>query len=292
MKIAFYLIIMGWSSILAHPLFAQAETTTTKIDDLEILLEKRKYKLQEQQKKVQKADTILQDLKKYDSIRSLFETYQQGQATIDKMFRYTQAINKGQFTDFPGLNGLLKQTDYNIGTNWVNAQNFERFLPNIRTVFKEHSAELLPKAQEAAIKLGFAEYLIKIYRQRENEFKLEYQVGWNNLVSLYDAIRSLYVIKKTVTPMLQAGVVESEFERVRKSKIYRPGMKVYKRYILLIKNEKLYRDKIRYIKKAKIFLYKMRDLYHAKNTRNFGKMLKKVKKISNIESLILAYDVD
>ncbi|HAS42936.1 MAG TPA: hypothetical protein DCS93_20820 [Microscillaceae bacterium] len=292
MKIAFYLFIVGWSSILTHPLFAQAETTTASIDDLEILLEKRKYKLLEQEKIVQKADTVLQDLKKYDSIQSLFETYQQGQETISKMFRYTQDINKGQFTDYQGLNGLLKKTDYNIGTDWVTAQNFKRFLPNIRIVFKEHSAKLLPKAQEAAIKLGFAEYLIKIHRKRENEFKIEYQVGWNNLISLYDAIRSLYVIKKTVTPMLQAGVVESEFERVRKSRIYRPGMKVYKRYILLIKNEELYRDKIHYIKKAKIFLYKMRDIFHAKNTKTFGKLLKKVKKVSNIESLILAYNVE
>ncbi|OJJ17057.1 hypothetical protein BKI52_30545 [marine bacterium AO1-C] len=292
MKIAFYLIILGWSTVFAHPLFAQAETTTAVIDDLEILLEKRKYKLSEQEKKVQKADTVLQDLKKYDSIRSLFEAYKQGSEVIGKMFQYTQAINKGQFTDYQGLNTLLKQTDYNIGTDWVNAQNFKRYLPNIRIVFKEHSSKLLSKAQEAAIKLGFAEYLIEIHRRREKEFQIEYQVGWNNLVSLYDAIRSLYVIKKTVTPMLQAGVVESEFERVRKSKIYRPGMKVYKRYILLIKNEELYRDKIRYIKKAKVFLYKMRDIYHAKNTRTFGKLLKKVKKVSNIESLILAYDVE
>ena len=34
--------------------------------------------------------------------------------------------------------------------------------------------------------------------------------------------------------MLQNGVVANEFERVRKSRIYRPGLKVYKRYLLLM----------------------------------------------------------
>lgn len=291
MNTIYHFLVLGWVVLLPYSLLAQVETTAI-VDDLEILLEKQKNKLHALEKQVKKADTVLQDLKKYDSIRSLFDTYRQGFETIDRMLQYIQTINQGGFTNYQGLNALIKQTEYNIGTNWVNAQNLKRYLPNIRIVFKEHSANLFPEAQAAAVKLGFAKYLIKIHRQRQKEFKLEYQIGWNNLISLYDAIRSLYVIKKTVTPMLQAGVVESEFERVRKSRIYRPGMKVYKRYISLIKNATLFRDKIRYIKKGKLFLYKMRDIYHAKNTRTFGKLLKKVKKVSNIESLMMAYEVE
>lgn len=291
MKILFYLLVLGCVLGCMYPLYAQ-ETTTPLANDLEGILQKRKEVLAQYAEDVSKADSALQDLKKYDSIRSLFTAYNYGYQSITRMHRYIQDINQNKFDDYKGINAAINQTDYNIGTNWVDAQNIKRYLPNIRIVFKKHSDKLLPKAHDAAIKLGFADYLIKIHRKREKEFQLEYQISWNNLISLYDAIRSLYVIKKTVTPMLQAGVIESEFERVRKSRIYRPGMKVYKRYIDTIKREELYRDKLRYITKAKIFLYKLRDIYHAKNTRIFGKILKKVKNVSNIESLIMAYEVE
>ena len=291
MKTSVYLLVLSCLLGCMLPLYAQ-EATTPLSDDLEDILQKRKEVLAQYGENVSKADSALQDLKKYDSIRSLFRAYNHGYQSISQMHRYIQDINQNKFDDYKGINTVINQTDYNIGTNWVHAQNIKRYLPNIRIVFKKHSSKLLPKAQDAAIKLGFADYLIKIHRKREKEFQLEYQANWNNLVSLYDAIRSLYVIKKTVTPMLQAGVVESEFERIRKSRIYRPGMKVYKRYINIIKGEELYRDKLRYITKAKIFLYKLRDIYHAKNTRTFGKILKKVKNVSNIESLIMAYEVE
>lgn len=286
------LLLLGYLGSLSVLNAQEAESKTKTANDLEELLHQRKITLQNYQPAVKKAAIALQDLKKYDSIRVLFEKYQKGLRTVQRMYAMTQAINQHKFSDYQELNGLLKNTQYNIGTDWINQQNLPRYLPNIQIVFKKYSAVITPVAKEAAIKLSFSQYLLKMYHKRTKELESEYRIKWAGLVSLYDAIRSLYVIKKSVTPMLQNGVVENEFERVRKGRIYRPGMKVYKRYIQLIKNVGFYRDKLQYIRKAELFLYKMRDLYHAKNTKTFGKILRKVKDVENIESMMMKYQVE
>ena len=271
---------------------SQGQDSLATAHDAEALLQKRHAILKNYEAVVTQAENALHDLRKDDSVKVLFEEYYHGYRLINQMHGLAKAINQGKFTDYQGLNDLIKTAQYNVGAAWINAENLKRYLPNIELVFKEYSKKILPVAREAAVKLSFSQYLIKIHRKREKELEIEYQIKWVNLVSFYDAIRTLYVIKKTVRPMLQSGVVENEFERVRKSRISRPAMKVYKRYIKQIKNTPLYRDKLTYIKKTYAFVSKLRDFYYAKNTRLFGKILKRVKDVNNIESLMMQYDTE